>query len=278
MTARPQSKVTAPLPREHGAWGLLLQPFVAAVVVERFWDWLLLPTTLLVLLGFLVREPLVILARQRWVWRNPNPRTPVAIRWLVVELAGAGGCLAILARHAPLAPLGALMVVAVLLTVTAVWCTANNRQRSVLLQLASAAGLGSSALLVFLLAMGTIPGWAWLFWAVVTLHACTAVLVVRARLSLKTGKSGPAPSPRLPAILADLAQLPAAAYLWTATANPVLALPLLFSAFSNAVELYRLGNPRTLEEPLRRVGRWTLTVSITHALLVIVAFWRVARG
>ena len=74
----------APTPREHGAWELLLQPFVAAAILAGFWHWLLLPTLALVLLGFLLKEPLVVLARQRWVWRSPDQQTPVAWRWLAV--------------------------------------------------------------------------------------------------------------------------------------------------------------------------------------------------
>lgn len=276
MTTKPQSKPSAPLPREHGAWGLLLQPFVAAVVVARFWDWLLIPTTLLVLLGFLLREPLLILARQRWVWRGPNPQTPVATRWFIAELAGVGICVAILFVRVSLVPFAILMGVAVLLTVAAVWFTVNNRQRSVLLQLVSAAGLSSTALLVVLIATGTIPGWAWLLWAIFTLHATTSILVVRARLNLKTaGRSGSTGHPRGTPLVAALIQLLAAGAIMLTASDSALVLPILFSAFSNAVELNRLGHPATLEEPLRRVGLRALIVSIAHALLVIAVFWGV---
>lgn len=265
-----------PLPREHGAWGLLLQPYIAAVVVARFWDWLLVPTTLLALLGFLLREPLLILARQRWVWRSPNAQTPVATRWLFGELVGVGICFAILAGRVPFVPFSILMGVAVLLTIAAVWFTVNNRQRSVALQLVSAAGLSSTALLVVLVSSGTIPGWAWLFWAIFTLHATTSILVVRARLNIKTaGRGGSTGHPRRTPLLAALVQLLVAGGIMLTASDTAQVLPILFSAFSNAVELNRLGHPATLDEPLRNVGLRALTVSIAHAMLVIAVFWGV---
>src|SRR5690606_7736680 len=103
--ARPQPEQFAPLPREHGAWGLLLQPFVAAVVLARFWDWRLFPALALVVLGFILKDPLVVLARQRWVWRTRNPQSPVAVRWLVYELVAIGICLVPLLPSTPWVPL-----------------------------------------------------------------------------------------------------------------------------------------------------------------------------
>jgi len=279
VTARSPAKASAPLPREHGAWGLLLQPFVAAVVLTQFWTWLFLPTLSLVVLGFALKEPLVVLARQRWVWRNRNPQTAVAARWLLAELTGIVICLAFLLGQAPFAPFAALVGAALLLTLVAVWFTVKNKQRSVFLQLLSTAGLSSSALLVVLLATRALPIWAWLLWTILTLHASASILVVRARLRLKTaGRSNPLDRPRQSAFVAQLLQLLVAGSLLIVHSSPALSLPLLFSALWNSVQLYRLGNPRTLEEPLRRVGFRALTGSITHAVLVIAVFWRAAHS
>ena len=55
------------LPREHGAWGILLVPFVAAAVLGWPWTLDLLVSFAAILLAFVVREPLTVLARQRWV-------------------------------------------------------------------------------------------------------------------------------------------------------------------------------------------------------------------
>ena len=66
-----------PLPREHGAWGMLLQPFAAAAVVAAEWTPALGAALGAMLAVFLAREPLLVLARQRWVWREPRPETEI---------------------------------------------------------------------------------------------------------------------------------------------------------------------------------------------------------
>ncbi len=278
-SGRPQPEHFAPLPREHGAWGLLLQPFVAAVVLARFWDWRLLPALALVVLGFILKDPLVVLARQHWVWRTRNPQTPVAVRWLVYELVAIGICLVPLLPSTPLAPLAILALAALSMTLVAVWFTLRNKQRSVWLQIVSAGGLTTSALLVALLATGQIPGWAWQLWAVLALHAAAAILTVHARLRMKIAARGGAPkrggpdtNPRLAASWAQGAQVLAAVVcLFSGVA--LLSLPLLFSAACGWAELYRLRLPATLDEPLKGVGYRALAVSILHSILLICVLW-----
>lgn len=281
---RPQQEGFAPLPREHGAWGLLLQPFVAAVILARFWDWRLLPALALVLLGFILKDPLVVLARQRWVWRTRNPQTPVAARWLVYELIGIAICLAPLLPGTPLVPFAALALAALGMTGMAVWFTLRNKQRSVGLQIVSAGGLTTSALLVALIDTGHIPTWAWQLWAVLSLHAAAAILTVHARLRMKIAAKGGAPkrgapdtNPRRAAAWAQAAQV-GAAVVCVFAGVPLLALPLSLSAASGCAELYRLRLPASLDEPLKRVGYRALTASIAHSLLLIGVLWGVAAA
>lgn len=283
-SARPQPETFAPLPREHGAWSLLLQPFVIAVILARFWDWRVLPALALVLLGFILKDPLVVLARQRWVWRAPNPQTPVAARWLVYELIGIAICLLPLLPTTPLLPFAALALAALAMTGVAVWFTLRNKQRSVTLQIVSAGGLTTSALLVALLDTGLVPAWAWQLWAVLSLHAAAAILTVHARLRMKIAAKGSAPkrgapdtNPRRAAAWAQVSQVGAAGVSVLAGA-PLLALPLLVSAASGWAELRRLGVPANLDEPLKRVGYRALAVSVTHALLLIGALWSAAAA
>jgi hypothetical protein len=254
---------THPLPREHGAWGLLLQPFIAGAILAREWNWLLLPALGLTLFGFLLREPLTILARQRFVWRTENPQTRPALKWLAVEALGAALCLALLVPTLPVAPLAALTGLAATLTGIAVWMTILNKQRSVILQLISAAGLGTTALLAILACTGAIPAWAWPLWAVLTFHGAASILTVHQRLALK--RTGGQPSPRT--------YIAPALSLISALAAPVLAIPLAFSGLVNLWELYRLRQPEALQEPLKHVGLRALAVSITHSLLTVAALW-----
>jgi hypothetical protein len=250
-----------PLPREHGAWGLLLQPFFAGAILAREWNWLLLPALGLVLFGFLLREPLIVLARQRFVWRAYNSQSTVALRWLLAEAAGATLCLALLIAQRPLAAVAALTAAAALLTLLAVWLTIKNKQRSIWLQLLSAAGLGTTALLAILASTGAIPAWAWPLWAVLTLHGASSILTIHARLALKRTPGGKPP------LTAYTTPLLSVALAFVAPA------PMLFSAAANVWELLRLRRPATLMEPLKQVGFRALAVSITHSILAVAAFW-----
>jgi hypothetical protein len=259
---------TAPIPREHGAWGLLLQPFLAGAILTRQWDWLLLPALGLVLFGFLLREPLTVLARQQFVWRDRNPQTAVAARWLAVEAAGALACLLALAAFRPLPWLLTLSILAIALTALAVTLTIRNLQRSILLQIVSAAGLGTTALLAIFAVTGRVPLWGWQLWAILTLHGAVSILAVHTRLKQKTAARKGTPPP-----ISGLVFFAPAAQVLAAALLPVAMLPLLFSAGVHSWELCRLRDPETLQEPLVRVGFRALGVSILHSALAIAALW-----
>ena len=67
-------------PREHGAWGMLLFPFISAAVLTGAWSWSYIPASFAALAVFLIREPLTVLARQEYVWTNEHPEAGVARR------------------------------------------------------------------------------------------------------------------------------------------------------------------------------------------------------
>jgi hypothetical protein len=262
---------------------LLLQPFVAAAIIAGFWHWLLLPTLALILLGFLLKEPLLVLARQRWVWRSPNPQTPVAARWLAAELFGITVCVALLAAHTPIVPLATLAAAALALTLTAVWFTLKNKQRSVLLQILSTAGLSTSALLVALVSEQHLPLWVWVLWGMLTLHAVNSILVVHTRLERVVARKTTAQGRHVAshghirsALLASLFQAIAAATA-IAAARPEWALPFLLSIVVNSAELYGLKRAGSLDEPLKRVGYRALSASIVHMAVTVAALWNTAR-
>ena len=68
--------VRPPMPREHGAWGILLIPFATAVGVAGVWN---LPVTLL-----LVSILCFYVARTSWLKQN--------YRWTIALLAGSTAC------------------------------------------------------------------------------------------------------------------------------------------------------------------------------------------
>lgn len=257
------------LPREHGAWGLLIQPFVFAAILARRWEWLLLAALGLVLAGFVMREPLIVLARQRWVWRERKPESAIAVRHLTWEIPLAAGLWIVLARRVPMLPLAALTGVALGVTMAAVWLTVRNHQRSIALQLISSAGLCSTSLLAALVALGGIPGWAWWLWALLAAHAAGAVLVVRARLEARAGSGS---SIRRKALWFQ-ATAGAVAAAVAVAGRPLAAAALAFSVLVSLWELARLRRAEALTEPLKQVGWRTLSASVLQGVLAVAALW-----
>jgi hypothetical protein len=277
VSARSTPALEIPLPREHGAWGLLLQPFVAGAVLAGTASWHLLPALLLVTLGFTIREPLVVIARQLFVWRQRQPHTVPAIRWLALELLLLLACAFTLRNAVPPRLLASLLLAGALLTLGVIWVTIRNRQRGVLFQAGSAVALGASAPFAVLVARGHLPPWVWPLWAILSLHGIASILVVHTRLQARTAsRGGPPPAPRNgPLLLQSLQLLPAAAL---ALLDPLLLLPPLFSLLANLLELLRLRRPAALSEPLVRVGLRTLALSIAHLLVTIACLWPAARS
>lgn len=253
------------LPREHGAWGLLLLPFLCAVILSRRFDWLTLAALALSLAGFVMREPLVVLARQRWVWRDPKPESAVARRCLLWQIPSAGLLWLYLASRLPIKPLTILTAVALSVTAAAVWMTVRNLQRSLPLQLISSFGLASTALLAALSSTRELPAWAWWLWLLLGLHAAGAILIVRARLELKTGAGS-----KLfrTALWFHIALALSAALLLSR-----VTFPIAVSALAGFYELFRLRQPEATAEPLKRVGWRTLSLSVVHAGVSVSALW-----
>jgi membrane protein implicated in regulation of membrane protease activity len=267
------------VPREHGAWSMLIEPLLAAVIVAREITWPLLPAAGAALGAFLIREPLVVLARQAWVWKQPHPETASARRWFLAEAALLAACGLWLAMILPWRLLTSLAAAAVLLTIVAVWMIVRNRRRSMILQMASAAGLSASALLAALAIEGRIAAWAWWLWALCSAHSIAAVVVVHARLEARVADR--TRRPELERAAARLrrrvflvpAALFAAAILVAVSGRYWLAAALAFSSVVHAVELRLLGDPANLQTPLRTIGFRTLAVSLLFTALVIAGLW-----
>lgn len=270
--ARPQSPLW---PREHGAWGLLLQPFLAGAILGGDWNFYLIPALGVVLLGFALREPLVVLARQAFVWRERNPQFGQAARWVLLELAGLLSLAYWLSFGLPWPILLSFLAVGALLTPPAVWVTLRNRQRSRLFQAASAVALGSTSLLAASVSAGAIPAWAWTLWCLLSLHGVAAILVVHVRLKMKIAARSVAPPGLGRHYALQALQIPAAGLL--ALTHPPLLLPPLFTVILHWFELRRIASPCGLNEPLTRVGLRTLAVAILHSILTIVTLWPVSQ-
>ena len=144
------------LPREHGATAILLTPMVCLTILAREWCWSELATLTAALAAFAAKDPMVVLARQRFVWKRRHPETTAAAQWLagwIVILILNGLVLVVVW---PLKAIVAMGLGVGIFSAAAVAINVKNRQRSTLFQIASAAALTSSSLAISLSATGAI--------------------------------------------------------------------------------------------------------------------------
>ena len=142
---------------------MLVLPFFASAALLHPSPMRLIAAFVLVMALFLLREPLIVLARQRWVWRTQHEETAPAGRFAlglgVMAIAGAAG--AIPASAWPVAL--ACGLAAAKLMAASTYLAVCNRQHSMLFQALGSIGLAGSSLAAALVS-GSIPRWTWLLW------------------------------------------------------------------------------------------------------------------
>jgi hypothetical protein len=256
---------------------MLAFPFVSASVLAREMDWLILPAALTVLTAFSIREPLVVLGRQAFVWREPRAESEVALRFLAVSLAILAASGAVLLARRSWVLILVLGLGASALVALAVAMSVFNRQRSIGLQLVSAVGLSASALVAWLSSRPQLGATAWWLWAVHSAYSAAAVLVVHARLDARVAVRRPehyresVRSLRL-AYAAQVGLL-SASVLCLVWGRPLLTPPLALAASIHSVDLWNLRRPEALGAPLRHIGLRALGLSTAYSFLVIFALW-----
>jgi hypothetical protein len=248
------------LPHEHGAWGQLAMPLLAALAIGRPTGAALL-LSLAVVLAFVAHEPLLVLLGQRGR-RAIQEDGARARRWLGATgaLAAAAGLAGIwlsppLARLALVLPAALACAVAVL-----VW---RRLEKTVAGEIVVAAALASAGLAVALSA-GAPPAAALaaaLAWVLAFAAATLAVQVILVRVRSKGARDPGRLHAALAAGLAGLAFALVAAGLPAALGWAVLPTAL----FSVGVSLGRFSPKR-----LRELG-WALVGSslVTLAILVV---------
>ncbi|MBY0372293.1 YwiC-like family protein [bacterium] len=259
-----KSSRNLPLPREHGAWGLLLQPILAAAVLVAGFSWYLLPVLAFALNGFLLREPLTVFVRHRYLWKRNSAESQVAKQWLIATMAGVALSAGILSLVFPPEILLSILLLGAALTGFAVFMTLRNRQRSLALQIFSAVSLTGSGWLVFLMFPETPAHIPWTLWGLMAVHAIAAIPIVHCRLERKAQKPRAASLENGASILVALSPL-------TCFLLPNLWAPLAFSAAANLWELVRLRDQKQLSQPLNRVGLRLLAASLIHTALTVMA-------
>ncbi|HUX27934.1 MAG TPA: YwiC-like family protein [Terracidiphilus sp.] len=273
--ARQSNQTAWFLPREHGATAMLFTPIVCAAILSRTWHWTELATLTAAFAALAAKDPMVVLARQRFVWKQWHPETTAAIRWftgwmLLLILSG----LVLLAAWPFIATVCLGLGVAAF-SVLAIAINVKNRQRSTLFQIASAIALTSSSLAMSLSATGGIAPWCWWLWPLLALQATAGILIVHARLDARIALRStavPRENYRRAAQLSVVA-LASAAVAAIAFHRSFIALALVIAALGYAYDLHRQRNAASLQLPLKSVGQQALALSSFYAILLIIGLW-----
>ena len=263
------------LPREHGATAMLLTPIICAAILARTWRWSELATLTAAFAALAAKDPLVVLARQRLVWKQPHPETAAAARWFAGWMALLILSGLVLLAAWPIAAVVPMGLGVAAFSALAIWINVNNRQRSTLFQIASAAALTSSSLAASLSATGAIAPWCWVLWVLLAMQATAGILVVHARLDARIALRGAAPpgEPFRRAALIAVAVLLAGAAGAVFLLRGWIALALLAAAAGYGYDLRRQRDAVSLQMPLTAVGQRALALSSLYAGLLILGLW-----
>lgn len=255
---------------------MLLQPFIGAWIALRAIAWPVLPALAAIVLMFLLREPLLALARQYWVWRTPHAEVGLAKRqlaWQVPSLLIAGALLAI---AWPLWIVAVMGLAAVALTGLTVWMTIRNRQREVWFQVLSSAALSSTCVLACLGLTGQVPVWGWWWWGLHAAHFLAGIVVVHVRLEARILARRN--------LIHSWSRMDTDAYvvqgLLLAGAVGLAVMrewfysgAMLLSGAVHLRDLYTAYRPASVAMPMMVVGRRALAVSIVFTLLLVAGVW-----
>jgi YwiC-like protein len=263
------------VPREHGATAMMLTPFFCAAMLLRCVYWQEAVTLLAMALALVVKDPLIVLARQHWVWRQEHPETKAAVRLATVELLVLSVCATTLLLTRDWRLFGFLFIGAAAFTALAVIVHVRNRQRSAWFQVASAVALSATCIAACLSVQQPVPAWCWLLWLRNALQATAGIFVVHARLDarigVRKGKLYGGANRRLAFLFEIL--LVAGAIWFAVQGRPWIAGALGVAALGYWIELRRQQNPALLEASLKRVGQQALALSIVFAVLVVIGLW-----
>jgi hypothetical protein len=263
------------LPREHGATAMLFTPMVCAAILARTWNWVEVAAFTAAFAALAAKDPMVILARQRLVWKTPHAETPLAARWfagwmLLLAMSGL-----VLLFTWPFKATLALGLGVGTFSVLAMMVNVKNRQRSTLFQIASAVALTSSSLAISLSATGAIQEWCWWLWLFLALQAAAGILVVHARLDARIALRNAAKATQEFRRKAQLAVVVLAAAAATAGVlrHSLVAVALLVAAIGYAYDLHSQRDASDLQRPLTSVGRRALALSSLFSILLIAGLW-----
>jgi hypothetical protein len=248
------------LPNEHGSWGFLFEPLVAALAVAFSMPGAWIALTYIG--AFLMRQPLKIFIADKFAGRD-LPQTSVALKFAayfgIIYVVGVSGSLAFadLKSFIPIilvAPLGVYQI----------YADASRQSRNLIPELTGAIAI-SSSIAVITLASGVAPGIAYALWAVFAARLIPSIVYVRNRLRLEKGKNYSYFVP----VLAHVGALGAVGTL--AAYSLVPKLPLVMFSILLVRAAWGLSAFRKRVKAMR-IGIWEVVYGTLTALSVILGY------
>lgn len=253
---------------------MVLLPFLSAWILARGGGWPVIAALAAVLATFLIREPVLVLLRQRYRWSQPRAETPAARRTLALLAPALALSGVILALSIPIRSLMVLGGLAAILMTLYLWGAMTNRQRSPWLQAAGAVGLSASAPLAYLASGRHIDQVALLLWAAHSVHGIASVLVIHARLDAIGAHRRGNPTVATP-FACRIAQTGAALFAATLAISgfPLLGAAAAFPVLVHTLDLRRLSDPDFLKIKLQKVGFRELAISVLFSVASVAGLW-----
>jgi len=254
---------------------MLLTPIVCVTILAREWRWSELAVLAAAFAALAAKDPMVVLARQRFVWRQRHPETAAAAKWLagwMVILALSG---LVLFFNWPVREFIVMGLGVGIFSALAIAVSVKNRQRSTLFQIASAIALTSSSLATCLSATGAIAPWCMWLWFLMAIQAAAGILVVHSRLDARVAARGivPASEQFRRAAQVSLGVLLSAAVFAAILRRGWIALALLLVVVGYWYDLRRQRDTTALQTPLKTVGQRALALSSLFSGQLILGFW-----
>jgi hypothetical protein len=262
------------LPREHGATAMLVIPIVCVAILVREWRWSELATATAAFAALAAKDPMVVLARQRFVWKQPHPETATAAKWLAGWFAILGFSGLVLFFTWPLRELLIMGLGVGIFSALAIAVNVLNRQRSTLFQIASAFALTSSSLATCLSATGTITSRCLWLWFLLAIQSAAGILVVHSRLDARIAARGTMAARKQfrRAAQVSLGVLLCVAGIATLLRRGWIALALLLAFAGYWYDLRRQRDIAALQTPLKTVGQRALALLSLYSGLLILGF------
>jgi len=188
MRENKPTRLSIPLPKEHGSWAMFAVPLIIGFAVAAQWQWRSILLIAAALGLFLVRFPIDTLIKTR---KRPNAERARLVRWAIAYgsiAAICGGWLIVFDRLYALIGIG---LIGAALLIYHWWLVERRKEMSARGELAGIFGLALGAPLAFYVSTGVLDGTVLALWIVNALYFGGTVFYIK--LKVRQQPKEPAP-------------------------------------------------------------------------------------